>query len=574
MAPIQVVRWIKQAYPKPAVNSEWLDACCTWIADEMHLNPATQTEAFIAEVENQLLESDLRDSMEPGTGLPRNARAMNNQRIRGLPHILVEVTAIMEVGHSAFNLHNVRQARIERADLAGLAQEEGAENDEGSIPNYPRTMLRLEISDGTVTMPAIEYRSLPSLKLEETPLGFKLLLKDVLVRRGIIFLEPKGIVLKGHRNGDRDEFRERDFVHGLLRRMMKPIPQAQDQGEDRPDENQPPPQDPSARAQTPAAQARVPLREISEPPEFREDAMDMDDEADLPRKRRIPNPNTNNLPSSSTTRVSSSASSTNTLVASHFFGTSSSAANDATATAIEATTQRLARVLSPVRGDPIDITDSSMEDPVSFATRPSSTAAAGSSRPAQNIGLGNEIACTRISYEEFEFDDDDEELDAAFLDEIAKVEKEALAKEARQTVSQAVSYSRDSSTVPSGSVGRTKREAERRSNTPIAAAAVSSSSTATPASGVQRPARPTATNQATRSRARVQPHLSTTMTSAATIITQSKASSFNAHDDVITIDDEDDDDKENVPIPKRRVRRRLSAFPPPPMPDDVIDISD
>ncbi|KAL5476545.1 hypothetical protein ACEPAI_3224 [Sanghuangporus weigelae] len=502
MAPIQVVRWIKQAYPKPAVNSEWLDACCTWIADEMHLNPATQTEAFTAEVENQLLESDLRDSMEPGTGLPRNARAMNNQRIQGSPHILVEVTAIMEVGHSAFNLHNVRQARIERADLAGLAQEEGAEDDEGPIPNYPRTMLRFEISDGTVTMPAIEYRSLPSLKLDETPLGFKLLLKDVLVRRGIIFLEPKGIVLKGHRNGDRDEFRERDFAHGLLRRMMKPIPQAQDQGENGPDENQPPPQGPPARAQAPAAQARIPLREISEPPEFREDAMDMDDEADLPRKRRIPNPSTNELPPpSSTTRVSSSASSTNTLVASHFFGTSSNATSSATAAVIEATTRRLARVLSPVRGDPIDITDSSMEDPVPSATRPSSTTAS-SSRPAQDIGTGfnNEgIARTRISYEEFEFDDDDEELDAAFLDEIAKVEKEALAREGGQTIS----YSRDSSSVPSGRVGRTKREAERRSNTPVAAP--------------------------------VPRH---------------------------------DDDKENVPVPKRL------SFPPPPMPNDVIDISD
>ncbi|KAL5525959.1 hypothetical protein ACEPAG_7297 [Sanghuangporus baumii] len=573
MAPIQVARWIKQAYPKPAVNSEWLDACCTWIADEMHLNPVTQTEAFTAEVENQLLESDLRDSMEPGTGLPRDARAMNNQRIRGSPHILVEVTAIMEVGHSAFNLHNVRQARIERADLAGLAQEEGAENDEGSIPNYPRTMLRLEISDGTVTMPAIEYRSLPSLKLDETPLGFKLLLKDVLVRRGIIFLEPNGIVLKGHRNSDRDELRERDFVHGLLRRMMKPIPQAQDQGENGPDENQPPPQGLPTRAQGPATQARAPLREISEPPEFREDAMDMDDEADLPRKRRIPNPNTNDLPPpSSTTRVSSSASSTNTLVASHFFGTSSSTANNATAIAIEATTQRFARVLSPVHGDPIDITDSSMEDPVPSATRPSSTSAS-SNRPAQNIGTGfnNEGAArTRISYEEFEFDDDDEELDAAFLDEIAKVEKEALAREDGQNIS----YSRDSNSLPSGSAGRTKREAERRSNTPVAAPFLSSS-TATPASSVQRPARPVATNQISRPRARAQPPSSTTTTtSAATIITQFKATSPNAHDDVITIDDEDDDDKENVPVAKRRVRRRLSAFPPPSMPDDVIDISD
>ncbi|EJD06454.1 uncharacterized protein FOMMEDRAFT_77397 [Fomitiporia mediterranea MF3/22] len=183
MAPAQVVRWVKQSYPKPVVNTEWLDSCCEWIATEMNLNPNTQTEAFLTEVENQLLESDLRDSMEPNTGLPRNASSMKNTRIRG-SSILVEVTSIMEIGHSAFNLFNVRQAKLERADLAGLANnEEGAENegqggdggggDEGPIPSYPRSMLRLEVSDGSVTMPAIEYRSIPQLKLEETSLGFK-----------------------------------------------------------------------------------------------------------------------------------------------------------------------------------------------------------------------------------------------------------------------------------------------------------------------------------------------------------------------------------------------------------------
>lgn len=138
----------------------------------MQLNPDTQTDAFIRNVENQLLESDLCDSMQAGTGFARNAAEMDNMRINGTP-ILVEVTSITEIGHSAFNLHNVRQTRIERADLAGLAEEEGVEEDEGPVPNYPHTMLKLEVCDGSVTLPAIEYRALPQLKLAETPLGFK-----------------------------------------------------------------------------------------------------------------------------------------------------------------------------------------------------------------------------------------------------------------------------------------------------------------------------------------------------------------------------------------------------------------
>ena len=144
---------------------DWLNACCDWITTELDINPQTQSETFIKNVEKQLLDSDLRDSMEPGTGLAQDA-----SRICG---ILVEVTAITEIGSSAFSLFNVRQTRNERADLAGLAQEEGEEDHEGPIPNYPRQMLRLELSDGTVSLPAIEYRSIPQLKLGETPLGFK-----------------------------------------------------------------------------------------------------------------------------------------------------------------------------------------------------------------------------------------------------------------------------------------------------------------------------------------------------------------------------------------------------------------
>lgn len=158
---------------------EWLDACCTWIADELHLDPIAQTQQFLANVENQLLESDLRDSTVEGTGLPLNAHTLHNVRIRGTSPILVEVVEITEIGHSAFSLTNVRQTRIERADLAGLAAEEGVEDDEGPVPKFPRQMLKLYVSDGTVTLPAIEYRPMPELQLGETPLGFKVRFQSI-----------------------------------------------------------------------------------------------------------------------------------------------------------------------------------------------------------------------------------------------------------------------------------------------------------------------------------------------------------------------------------------------------------
>ena len=143
----------------------------------MNINPTTQTQEFINNVENQLLESDFRDSMLEGTGLPLNICNLNNTKLRCGP-VLCEVISITEIGHSAFNLLNVRQTRNERDYLEVLASEEGIENDEGPCPDYPRTMLRLELTDGTTTVPAIEFRKLPELKLGETPLGFKVCLRN------------------------------------------------------------------------------------------------------------------------------------------------------------------------------------------------------------------------------------------------------------------------------------------------------------------------------------------------------------------------------------------------------------
>ena len=108
----------------------------------------------------------------PSTGFPATVLEMNNERLEGKP-ILVEICSVTEIGSSAFNLYNVRQARVERADLAGLAQEEGTEDDGGPIPKYPRQMLKFVLTDGTYHVPAIEYRRISDFDLADTPLGCK-----------------------------------------------------------------------------------------------------------------------------------------------------------------------------------------------------------------------------------------------------------------------------------------------------------------------------------------------------------------------------------------------------------------
>jgi RecQ-mediated genome instability protein 1 len=138
-----------------------------------NLNPATDMETIKENVESQLLMSDLTDSMVHGTGLPHDIASFRKSTLSG-PPVLVQILALMEIGHSAFNLMNVNQTRKDKADLSGLVQGDNEdEADEGPIPNYPRSMLQFELSDGATTLKAIEYRKIPQLDLEKTPLGFK-----------------------------------------------------------------------------------------------------------------------------------------------------------------------------------------------------------------------------------------------------------------------------------------------------------------------------------------------------------------------------------------------------------------
>jgi RecQ-mediated genome instability protein 1 len=46
-----------------------------------------------------------------------------------------------------------------------------------------------------------------------------MLLKDVFIRRGIGFLEPKCVVMKGHQTQDREACQDYEFMRGLRLRL-------------------------------------------------------------------------------------------------------------------------------------------------------------------------------------------------------------------------------------------------------------------------------------------------------------------------------------------------------------------
>ncbi|KAF8206307.1 hypothetical protein K438DRAFT_2014054 [Mycena galopus ATCC 62051] len=356
--PPQLSAWLLEQYPHPRVDQEWLDACYAWVIAEHQLDPAVHMPAIKEHVEAQLLQSDLCDSMSHGTGIPLHVLTAVKDTLQG--PVLVEITALTEVGSSALALDQVRVAREERfAAGAGLGDEDNEADlevdGEGPVPNYPHSMLRLELSDGASTLSAIEYRPLPELTLGVTPLGYKMVLRNVLVRRGMAFLEPKCVTLIGHQTEDREAEQAADFARGLRHRLGRPEPEAQPQPQaaaqpaPNPAPNPPPPPPP------PVQEIRSPLREISPPPSptLPVEAHQHSDDEDQPRRRRVPGP------------PPSTGSSSSTLVTSSYFSSSGNAGP-------APRRGNMGLVLSPARAGPIEIdsTDDENDVPKAPVKRP------------------------------------------------------------------------------------------------------------------------------------------------------------------------------------------------------------
>lgn len=193
--PKSVTDWVNKNYPKPRVDlvrifvapqtkvdfkclKEWLNSCYEWVTTERNLSPLKDFQVLCDEIADQLLQSNLQDSMSHGTGLPLNiGQPDTNITLNGLP-TLVEIIAMTEISQSAFQLNQIRQSREERM-AEGIGNVEGEEDGdveiagEGPMPKYPRGMLRFVLSDGQTTLTAMEYRKLEPLTLGITPLGYK-----------------------------------------------------------------------------------------------------------------------------------------------------------------------------------------------------------------------------------------------------------------------------------------------------------------------------------------------------------------------------------------------------------------
>ncbi|KAF8907305.1 hypothetical protein CPB84DRAFT_300216 [Gymnopilus junonius] len=289
----QVVQWLHENYPKPRVDSEWLEGCVQWLEDDQKLSPVNNFPEFIKQVEVQLIESDLVDSMQHGTGLDPNISRFTGNLLG--PPVMVQIMAITEVGTSAFNLEQIRVAREERM-LAGEGNIEGDEEGdvevegEGPMPKYPRGHLQFQLSDGATTFEAFEYRPIPEFALGTTQIGFKLHLKGTRFHNGMAMLEKSTIGFLGGKVADLEVQQLDNFKRGLHVRLGRPLSAKTQNAE--------PPASPNP---APAATVRSPLRDICPPP------MPMfpqhEDDVEMEPRRRLPaNSSLNDAPVASSSK--------------------------------------------------------------------------------------------------------------------------------------------------------------------------------------------------------------------------------------------------------------------------------
>ena len=217
--PPAVRRWLQTNYGASFhVADEWLGAslhasqltrtegCWAYVVDQ-HPTMQVQLKALDEQVRcadpttltSQIrlasLETTIETAVLPAEVYEHDAQHPQDVRIATDAPMLLEIVELTEVGHSAITLRDVHEERkeerrIERAggDVANarVARMDGNENASGvhelpadgeeerqKAPKFPRAMLRFLLSDGHNAVPAIEYRRIPGLSLEDTPLGCK-----------------------------------------------------------------------------------------------------------------------------------------------------------------------------------------------------------------------------------------------------------------------------------------------------------------------------------------------------------------------------------------------------------------
>lgn len=145
----------------------------------LEIDPNQHFEHYGEELKRRILHAKFSDIMKAGTGLPLRIGSPSVHTTLEGP-IVLELVHLTDVGVSAFSLEKVRQDRDQTfyLDLLALARaretasQRTLQEIRHSLPDYPRGVLKLYLSDGSTELQALELKRLP-LQLGQSAMGLK-----------------------------------------------------------------------------------------------------------------------------------------------------------------------------------------------------------------------------------------------------------------------------------------------------------------------------------------------------------------------------------------------------------------
>ncbi|KAL5010111.1 hypothetical protein ScPMuIL_012416 [Solemya velum] len=189
------------------VPNDWLQACIDWIHEENHGSGLTQGKLNDMVYEQWLL-SDLH---ELGMScLPVNLAT--DVRFNLIGTYALQIDSIVDVSQSYYS----QQQKLKGTDNSNINVT--AETSIKSWEPKPTRMLMLSLTDGSLEIKGMEYRSITQLNVTTRP-GCKILVQGkILCRRGILLLTESSVKVLG---GEVDTLIEQNTAENFLQQAVE-----------------------------------------------------------------------------------------------------------------------------------------------------------------------------------------------------------------------------------------------------------------------------------------------------------------------------------------------------------------
>ncbi|KAL1916922.1 uncharacterized protein VTP21DRAFT_5119 [Calcarisporiella thermophila] len=120
--------------------------------------------------------------------LPPNIQSLHQTVLTGA--VILQVNDLMEIGASAQTLLNIATSSVP------IRQVYKERDESGEQIEYPRSMLKLVLTDGYQEVQGMEYKPLTELNLQSL-LGIKIVVRQARILRGVLLLSPENVTVLG-----------------------------------------------------------------------------------------------------------------------------------------------------------------------------------------------------------------------------------------------------------------------------------------------------------------------------------------------------------------------------------------